>query len=209
MKKYTKIVSLLIVLAMMATCLVACGGPTPEQQAETAVNTCLNALKAGDLETAAKYLDDADVTSVDDTDEDSMVNSVIMEKIFAKLEHKILSTQKIDDNTVTVKAEITNLDMKPVFTEFFTQALQYALGSAFSENPPSEEETNEEMTKIFDTCISKEDLATVTKEVEIKVVKTEDQWILQSSDLLSDALLGGLEKVVEEIQESFSGLGES
>ena len=63
--------------------------------------------------------------------------------------------------------------------------------------------------KMKEEGISKEDLATVTKEVEIKVVKTEDQWILQSSDLLSDALLGGLEKVVEEIQESFSGLGES
>lgn len=207
-----KIISLIVALVMAVTCLAACDGAplgkTPEQYAEETVRNCFDALKAGDLETASLYMDE-DVTDVGDSEDDSMVNSVIVEKVFGALEYNIVSSEKVDDNTVIVKTAITNVDMKPVFAEFFVQALQYALANAFSENPPSEEESDAQMTQIFADCMSKEDLAKVTNEVEIKVTKGEENWKLESSDALADALLGGLEGAIEEIQNSFNSESEN
>ena len=126
---------------------------------------------------------------------------------FGKLNYKILSSAKVDDSTVTVKVEISNVDMKPVFTEFFTQALQYALTSAFADPQPTEEEINQKLEEMFNSCISKEGLATATREVDVKVVKDGDRWIIEGDDKLANALLGGLLDAVEELEESLNNLG--
>lgn len=207
MKKYAKILSLVVALVMVMTCFAACGGLSPEQQAEKAVDSCFTALKSGDTQTATSYMKDSDITDLDDDEEDSTVNETMTKAVFGKLDYKILSSTKVDDNTVTVKVEITNVDMKPVFTEFFTQALQYALANAFADPQPTDEEMNQKMTEIFDACISKEGLATVTKEVDVKVVKDGENWIIDSDDTLANALLGGLGDAMEELEDSFSSLG--
>lgn len=208
MRKYSKVLCLILVAVMVVACLAACGGVSPEKLAEQAVSTCIDALKMGDLETAANYLVDADIIEAGDDGEDSAMNESMTKIVFGKLNYKILSSTKVDDSTVTVKVEISNVDMKPVFTEFFTQALQYAFANAFADPQPTEEETNQKMEEIFNSCISKEDLTTVTEEVDVKVVKDGDGWIIEGDDTLANALLGGLLNVVEELEDSFSDIGE-
>ena len=206
MRKQLKILSLILAAVMVAVSLTACGA-NPEKQAEKAVSICFTALKAGELETAANYLNDTDIIGIGDDTEDSAMNEAMTKTVFGKLNYKILSSTLVDDNTVTVKVEISNVDMKPVFTEFFTQALQYALTNAFADPKPTEEESNQKMEEIFNSCISKEDLATVTKEVDVKVVNDGDSWIIEGDDKLANALLGGLLDAVEELEDSFSNLG--
>ena len=127
-----------------------------------------------------------------------------MENLFGKLEYEIVSSEKIDKNTVIVKTKITAVDMKPVLGEFFGKALQYAFANAFSNPQPSEEETNQKMEEIFIECVSKEDLAMVTNEVDIKVIKVDKKWKVESAEELSNALLGGLAQAAEEISNSFN-----
>jgi len=207
MKKCKKILGLILAVVMVTACLAACGGPSPEQQAEKAVDSCFTALKSGDTQTATSYMKDSNITDTDDDSEDAAINETMTKAVFGKLEYKILSSQKMDDSTVTVKVEITNVDMKPVFTEFFTQALQYALENAFADPQPTEEEMDQKMTEIFDTCLSKEGLATVTKEVDVKVIMDGEKWIIDSDEGLANALLGGLGDAMEELEDSFSSLG--
>ena len=66
------------------------------------------------------------------TDTLSLDDNVFMENLFGKLEYEIVSSEKIDKNTVVVKTKITAVDMKPVLGEFFGKALQYAFANAFS-----------------------------------------------------------------------------
>lgn len=207
MRRYLKVLALILAVVMVTACLTACGSESPEKLAEKAVSACFDALKAVDLETAAAYLKDSDSIEVGADAEDSAMNEVITKTVFGKLDYKILSSTKVDDSTVTVKVEVSNIDMKPVFTEFFTQALQYAFANAFANPQPTEEETNQKMAEIFNSCISKEGLTMATKEVDIKVVKNGDNWIIDGDDILVNALLGGLLDVMEELENSFSNLG--
>ena len=136
----------------------------------------------------------------------SVDEKIFMEKVFDKVEHKIISSEKIDNSTVVVKTEITAIDMKPVLTEFFGMAIQYAFSNALASNQQSEEETNKKMMEMFTECVSKEDLAMVTNEVDIKVVKADDGWKIETDDVLSDAMLGGLEKAAEELNTSMGNV---
>ena len=206
MRKQRKILSLILVVVMVVACLAACG-MSPEKQAEKAVSSCFDAMKAGDLETAQTYIQDDEELLEKGESGDSAINSAMLEAVFEKLDYKILSSTKVDDATVTVKAEISNVDMKPVFTEFFTQALQYTFSNLTADPQPTEEEVNQKMEEIFNSCISKEGLETVTKEVDIQVVKNDAGWVIDADEKLANALLGGLWDVLEELQNSFSGLG--
>ena len=62
------------------------------------------------------------------------------------------------------------------------------------------------MMEMFTECVTKDDLAMVTNEVDIKVVKTEGEWKIESDDALSDALLGGLTEAAEELSKSMNNI---
>ena len=159
-----------------------------------------------DFEKASDYINVDEIMKSDDKSDDSLDldNNLFMENIFSKLEYKILSSEKIDNNTVTVKTAITAIDMKPVLTEYLGKAFQYAFANAFANPQPSEEETSKKMEEMFVECISKEDLTTVTNQVDVKVVKVDKKWKIESSTELSNALLGGLAKAAEELSNSLN-----
>ena len=201
MKKYLKIISFVIIIAMVTALFTGCG---EIKKAEAAVNETITAFKELDFETAKQYID---VDDIMDTEASLSVDEeTFMENLFGKLEHKIISSEKIDGNTVVVKTEITAVDMKPVLTEFFGMAIQYAFSKALASSQSSEEETNKKMMEMFTECVTKDDLAMVTNEVDIKVVKTEGEWKIESDDALSDALLGGLTEAAEELSKSMNNI---
>lgn len=206
MKKRLKSIVCLFVIAIMAFSLTGCG---EIKKAEITINNTFAALKELDFETASNYINVDDIMDTDgeaDEEDDSLSidDSIIMENLFGKLEHKIISSEKIDKNTVVVKTEITAIDMKPILTEYLGKALQYAFANAFANLQPSEEETSKKMEELFIECISKDNLEMVTNEVDIKVIKIDKKWKVESAEELSSALLGGLSEAAEEISDSFN-----
>ena len=169
MKRIKSIIATILALVLLFS-LTGCG---EIKKAETAVNDMFTAFKNTDIEAAAKYVDVDEINASEDSS-DSISTELVMKTIFNKLDYKIISSEKVDDTTVKVKTEITVTDMKPVLGEFFTNAMQYAFSTAFSNPQPTEEETNKKMEEMFIESASKEDLATVTNEVDITVVKTEN-----------------------------------
>ena len=122
-----------------------------------------------------------------------------------KLDYEIVASNKVDNNNVVVKTKITATDMKPVMSEFLTKALQYAFSNAFANPQPTEEETNKKMEEILVECAAKPDLATVTNEVDIKVIKTESkEWKIEADDAFINALLGGLADATKEMENNFN-----
>lgn len=199
MKKIKSIIAIFLTLMLMLS-LTGCG---EIKKAETAVNGMFAAFKKLDFEEAQKYVNVEDITKTDnDTDKNS---KLIMETVFDNLNYEIVSSEKIDDNTVIVKTKITATDMKPVMGEFFSKALEYALSTAFSTPQPTEEETNKKMEEILVECVSKPDLATVTNEVDIKVIKTESKsWKIEADETFVNAVLGGLAEAAKEMENAFN-----
>ena len=199
MKRIRSIIATILAIVLLLS-LTGCG---EIKKAETAVNGMFTAFKNTDIEAAAKYVDVDEINASEDSS-DSISTELVMKTIFNKLDYKIISSEKVDDTTVKVKTEITVTDMKPVLGEFFTNAMQYAFSTAFSNQQPTEEETNKKMEEMFIESASKEDLATVTNEVDITVVKTENnEWKVKSDDTFADALLGGLITAGEELSKAF------
>ena len=198
-----RIISIGLALALMLV-LTACG---EIKKAENAVDNMFAALKNADIEAAQQYIN---LDELKQSDEDSSFTDdteLIIRTVFKNLNHRIISSEKVDDSTVVVKTEITATDMKPIMGEFFTKALQYAFSVAFENPQPSKEEQNKKMEELFVECVSKPDLATITNEADITVVKASDNsWRIKSDDAFADALLGGLYVAAEQMSESLGAI---
>lgn len=200
MRKIKSLLAIVLMFILMFT-LVGCG---EIKKAEATVNGMFTAFKNTDLDVASKYVNVDEINASEDKT-DGISTKLVMKTIFNKLDYKILSSEKIDDNTVKVKTEITVTDMKPVLGDFFTKAMQYAFSTAFSDPQPNEEETNKKAEEMFIESASKGDLATVTNEVDIKVVKNKDgEWKVETDDTFANALLGGLLDAAKELGNAFN-----
>lgn len=199
MKKIKSIIATLLTLALLLS-LTGCG---EIKKAETAVNEMFVAFKSLDFEEAENYVDVVDITEAgNETNENSML---IMKTVFKNLNYEIISSEQIDDNTIIIKTKITATDMKPVMKEFMKKTLEYAFSNAFSNPQPTEEETNKKMEEILVECASKPELATITNEVDIKVVRSENnEWKIEADDAFVNALLGNLADATKEIENAFN-----
>ena len=199
MKRFKSITAIILTLILILS-LTGCG---EIKKAETAVNGMFTAFKSLNFEEAQKYVNVDEITKAgEEANENSML---IMETVFDNLSYEIISSEKVDSETVIVKTKVTATDMKPVLGEFLTKALEYAFSNAFANPQPTEEETNKKMEEILVECASKPDLATVTNEVDIKVIKTESKdWKIEADDAVVNALLGGLADAAKEMENAFN-----
>lgn len=199
MKRFKSIIAIILTLILILS-LTGCG---EIKKAETAVNGMFTAFKNLDFEEAQKYVNVDEITKAgEEANENSML---IMETVFDNLSYEIISSEKVDSETVIVKTKVTATDMKPVLGEFLTKALEYAFSNAFANPQPTEEETDKKMEEILVECASKPDLATVTNEVDIKVIKTESKdWKIEADDAVVNALLGGLADAAKEMENAFN-----
>ena len=198
--KRIKTITAIILTLILTLSLTGCG---EIKKAETAVNGMFTAFKNLNFEEAQKYVNVDEITKAgEEANENSML---IMETVFDNLSYEIISSEKVDNETVIVKTKVTATDMKPVLGEFLAKALEYAFSNAFANPQPTEEETNKKMEEILVECASKPDLATVTNEVDIKVIKTESKdWKIEADDAVVNALLGGLADAAKEMENAFN-----
>ena len=198
--KRIKSITAIILTLILTLSLTGCG---EIKKAETAVNGMFTAFKSLNFEEAQKYVNVDEITKAgEEANENSML---IMETVFDNLSYEVISSEKVDNETVIVKTKVTATDMKPVLGEFLAKALEYAFSNAFANPQPTEEETNKKMEEILVECASKPDLATVTNEVDIKVIKTESKdWKIEADDAVVNALLGGLADAAKEMENAFN-----
>lgn len=199
-KKIQKIMYLILGLS----CIFLLIGCNQNKKAETTVNNMLTAFKNLDFEEVKKYVNLEDITSSSQID--STENYLlVMEAISGNLSYEIISSEEIDSNNVTVKTKITVIDIKPVLRDFFGKALEYFIANAFISPQPTEEEIDKKMEEFLVECVSKPDLATVTNEIDINVVKNENnEWKIESDETLINALFGGILDAAKELESSFN-----
>lgn len=204
-----RVLSLVLLVSVMLT-LAGCG---EIKKAEATVNNMFIAFKTLNFEEAEKYINVDEITlssSEEDSDDmDFMSEEYMMLKaLFGKLEHKIITSEKVDKDTVKVTVDVTAVEMKPILTEFYGNAIAYAFQNAFSGNQISDEEMSKKMSEMFMESASKSDLSMVNNTATITVVRKDKQWKVESNEEFVNAVLGGgitaAEEVTNEIENSFA-----
>ncbi len=201
MKKFKQITSLLLVF-LLAFTFASCGD-NAVKEAEKTVHNMFTALKALDLEALNNFVEDSE--DITDTDDALLTGNTeeLLKAIFGGVDYKIISSEQVDEDTVNVKTSITAIDMKPVFKDFFASAMQLAFTSAFSDM--SEDELTAKMEEMLLEKITAPDLDKITTEVTLEVSEEGGVWKVDADDAFANAIMGGLEEAVEEIQSSFGG----
>ena len=203
MKKTIKRITAILLILAITVSFAGCGEVA---KAEKVVNNTFKALQKADFEEISKYIDLDELfpdNTISESDTESVESQELVDKLFGSLQYEIVSSEKIDKETVMFKVKVTTIDMKPVMAEFMKDLLAYSFANAFADPQPTEEETNKATMDMLLECLSAEDLEFVTNEIDIKVVKVDKDWKIDANEDMADVLVGGMISAIEELAESF------
>ena len=108
-----------------------------------------------------------------------------VKRFFQNFDYKIKSSS-VEDKKATVHVEITNLDMRALAKDICLALVKKGTGSGSSENM-----TLNSYFALLGDVLSENTYDLVTTEADIKLLKTEDGWMLQNTDQLEDDLVSG------------------
>lgn len=199
-----------VVTLLSITCLgtfAACSlGESPTE----AVSKALTATKAIDEVGMSNYFTYKELMNFDKTNENKPTTDKAKkakEKLnaklfFSKLNYKVISSSK-DGDTAIVKTEITNTDMSSVMTEYFTEAMTFAMSNAFLPEATKlkQEDIDKKMEQTLISKLSKKDNKTVTTTVDIKLTKKDKKWKINMDKQLQNAITGGLSGFSQKFDE--------
>ena len=200
-----KILAILLSLCM-AISLAGCGGA---ESPSKVTDRFFKAIKDKDVETISKLYegDDIDLSEIgeelsDLSDEDTSlmdkeVQSRLIDMMF-DFDYEI-GDEEIDGDNAVVKVKMTSYALGDVMSAFYTDFMAWALENLFSN--VSEAETTEKASEIL---IEKLDEAekTYTEEIEVKLVKKDNEWIVsEDTDVtgLLNVMTGNLAGTIENI----------
>ena len=121
---------------------------------------------------------------------DNATDAGTMEKVVLVVKHLSYEIQsiKMTKDTATVTTKITNTDMRQIVSELFNEALQNAFSNGFSGNSDSDAE----MEAIFKRLMERDNNPMVNATVDIQLKLTDGKWVIQPTDKILDAMMGGM-----------------
>lgn len=179
-----------LLLCIMVLSLAACGGGAGET-AEQAFNNGLNAIKTQNLNEIRKYFASEDILGQNDEENQLLSQDENLALMLKNLNYKVVSSSESGDQA-TIVAEISNMDLAIVLRNYFSQAMEFAMRNAFSNEEISEEELTQQMEDMMVELLKAEDNEMVTTTVEVTLTKVDGNWTIDASDELLDAVFGGL-----------------
>ncbi len=203
----TKIIALVMVLMLLLTaCSISTSSNT--ETAEQAVSNALNAFKTLDKETISKYLDYDELIDNEVEENEQELADEQIKKMLSKLEYMIVSSEENED-TATVKTEITNINMEKVIREMLGNMFTLAMGEAFKDESIklTDEEMEQKTYELFDQAIEKYKDEKVTNVIDIKLNKVDGRWKIGIDESMQNAVMGNLLKATNDINNSFNSQG--
>lgn len=183
-KQMKKIIGIIAACSIMLS-VTGCG---ETKKAEKAVENMFAAYANAETDKLDEYFADG---SREITDNNGFIGQ-FLQIVLNDFDYEILSVEQADDKTVFVNTKITTTDMSSVLKELTKQTLSNSIMSVFDGKMTDDEKT----AKIIEDTLSninKEELGTVTNEINIKVTEGEDgKWQINADDNFKNALLGGL-----------------
>lgn len=189
--------------------LAACGG-TSRESAESVVENGIKAFQNMNQEEVQKYWGDTDFNSnmALTTSGDEEYSRELLEKIASGLTYEITGSAEDEDaGTATVNVDFTNIDMVDVMSEWVSDMMSTAIGYAFlpEDQQPSEDELNQMYMDSLDKAMENNKDNTVTNSVGIQLSLVKNEWKIDSTDDVVDAMVGGMMSYADSMEESFGG----
>ncbi len=183
------VVGLVIIILVLVIAWLAYGviSNTPTRT----VNDLLNSLKTFDFEKVDTYVQNTEDEAFDINSLGGQTLDNENEKLlFEKLEWKI-NKENIDGENATVEVEVTNKDFQVILANY----MQKVLKAAFSGEQIGDEQYQ---TYLVDE-LKNENVSVTTVNKTINLVKVDEKWKVVPDDQLLDALLPGMQEIVNSL----------
>lgn len=198
------LVALALVWAMTAALLSGCGSARPSAQAVT--EQAIQAVQNLDTEALQRHFGTEEEALLPIDGEDG---TEFLRLATQNLTYKILSSQEDPAaGQATVTVEFTNTDMAKVLAAFLQSTVQDIMTDAFlpEDQQPTQEELAQRYTQKLTELLSQEDPELKTATVDVPLTLEEDQWRIQTDDLLLDAMFGGLLSAAQAMESAIGEL---
>ena len=199
-----KILGVLLAVSMGIS-LVACG--SSRDSAETVVDNAIKAFQSADQDQTQQYWGDTNFTETSDglTSEDEAYSQELIEKIAGGLTYTIAGSSE-DENTgtATVTVEFTNIDMGAVMSDWIADMMSTVFGYAFlpEDQQPSDEELNQIYMDSLKEVIDNHKDDTVTNTVDISLSLIDEEWKINTTDDVVNAMVGGMMDFADSVNET-------
>lgn len=211
-----KFVSILISALAMCLCLAALPACTQEPSPSEVTKSALDAMKAQDIETLAKYYNgdvndiQLQLDSITDEASESAGSSAqtaladsLMQKIYSY--DYVIGEESVDGNTATVEVSLTTYDLGSTFKTAMGNYFSTVFGMAFA--GASEEEMESALYEELQSEIDSLEEKDYTADIELALTKTDEGWKLDTlSEEAANAFTGGMLNSANELSENLGSL---
>lgn len=198
-----KLMCMVLAIALMVP-LAGCS----RASAESVVEDAIQAFQSADVDAIRQSWGNTDLASSEDSAEEDAYTQQLLEPIASGLTYQITdSTEDAKAGTATVTVEFTSIDMNAVFSEWMGELVSQALGYAFlpADQQPSEEELSELSIEIFCDVVENHTDDKVTNTVDIPLSLVENEWKIDTSDEVLDAMTGGMITTLTSLDDTLNG----
>lgn len=199
-----KLMCMVLALALM----VSLSGCSSRASAESVVEDAIQAFQSADVDAIRQSWGNTDLASSEDSAEEDAYTQQLLEPIASGLTYQITdSTEDAKAGTATVTVEFTSIDMNAVFSEWMGELVSQALGYAFlpADQQPSEEELSELSIETFCDVVENHTDDKVTNTVDIPLSLVENEWKIDTSDEVLDAMTGGMITTFTSLDDTLNG----
>ena len=214
MKRIVTVMVGLMMSFMMLFAFTACGGgeaaeETPADQAATALDTTLAALKSADRDAIQALGGGEDVfgDAAEALGSEEGIDSVL-KSMFGHFDYTIGTPEQVDDSNVNVPVTVSNADMSKAVNSWFSDLMAYAMQNPDIANDEAalQAKTIEMLQAAVDKTAEAED-GIITSDVTFPMTLTDGKWEISDSidDSVLDAVLGGFMTAVNELTGGSSG----
>ncbi len=198
--KYMKyIVAVIVVIAAAFAVLKL----TEVKRAEHTFAMAMEALKEGDIVKTSSYVKGGKIID-EEIAEKFKGGEALLKILFSNMTYSINNSEKIDDETIKINADITTINMQKIFADSLREILALHLKNAFTfgENKLDDEQLNTETIKIITDKMNSDSAETITKTIDINVVSSGIGWKIDAVDSVKDAVTGGLISAVQDLSKA-------
>lgn len=165
-----------------------------------AVDEVFVSLKSGDVNQLKKYINLSDsestsdeVTDGDEEDDDNKTALIMLKN----LNYEVVDTD-IGFKNCTITLNVSNKDIKTVFSKYISNLFSLAISSAFGQI--TEEELNQKAEETLEKEYNSDEVETVTNPLTLNLVKENGKWNVDfdKTELLN-AVLPGYTEVIESL----------
>ncbi len=156
--------------------------PVPEEMTKS----LLSAAKSGER---AKIQEFADYNTLFNLQEGQDADWILQQILF-RLKYEVLSCDVFEDKALA-SVKVSNVDMGTVLPIYFEKAMKIEYDNAANDLQKPRDQLETEYRKVFVDLMTQHEKGRIEKLVDIRLVKKDDKWSIESSPVLGNAILGG------------------